>query len=155
MAVSWAVACASAGGGAGQSSSPTPRSGHTFTTLAGGEVHVLFGGSGQEASAGGKAASTLNDVHVCCVAPDTSAITWAPLAVEGPAPPPRARHAAVALDARRLLVFGGLDQKVRYNDCWVLDVVGHCWNTAEVAGTPPPPRAHHTGRCSALQPVVC
>lgn len=145
MAVSWVAACAGAGGLAGDAAAgPAPRSGHTFTTLAGGETHVLFGGSGQ-GSGSAKGASALSDVHICRVAPADGAVTWAPLAVEGPAPPPRARHSAVALDAKRLLIFGGLDQKTRYNDCWVLDASTRRWSAASVAGDPPPPRAHHTG----------
>lgn len=145
MAVSWAAACAGATSSTEPSCAPAPRSGHTFTTLTGGDVHVLFGGSGQGRTASSKAASALNDVHICSVAPDNGAVTWAPLAVQGPSPPPRARHTAVALDARRMLVFGGLDQKVRFNDCWVLDVTARSWSAAQVAGTPPLPRAHHTG----------
>ncbi len=147
MAVSWAAACVGAGGGMEPSGAPAPRSGHTFTTLAGGDVHILFGGSGQGRTNGSKAASAFNDVHVCSVAPDSGVVTWAPLVVQGPAPPPRARHTAVAIDACRLLMFGGLDQKIRYNDCWVLDVTARSWSVAQVAGTPPPPRAHHTGGC--------
>lgn len=142
MAVSWGAVC---GGGA---AAPPPRAGHTFTTLAGGDTHVLFGGSGQ--GAGGRAAS-LADAHVCRVAPDSGAVAWAPLAVEGPAPPARARHTAVALDSKRMLVFGGLVQpdKTRLNDVWILDVGARRWEAAAPEGGPPPARAHHTGKTRA------
>jgi dynein heavy chain len=139
MALAW-VRCGGAAT-AGDSSSPLPRSGHTFTTLAGGDVHVLFGGTGLGAD--GKAAA-LGDAHTCRVAADGS-VSWQALSVQGPSPAPRARHTAVALDSRRLLVWGGIERKCRFNDCWVLDVAAQRWTAAEVRGTPPQPRAHHTG----------
>lgn len=63
--------------GAGQ---PQPRSGHSFTTLAGGETHVLFGGTGH--GSGGKAAY-LSDAHVCRTGADGT-VAWTPLDVQGP-----------------------------------------------------------------------
>ena len=62
-----------------------------------------------------------------------------------PQPAPRARHTAVPLDGRRLLVWGGLDSKQRFQDLWVLDVTAKQWAAVEAQGTPPPARAHHTG----------
>jgi dynein heavy chain len=120
---------------------PSPRSGHTLTTLAGGETHVLFGGAGRGA---GSKASYLCDAHIARVTPANGGVTWQALATTGDAPPPRARHTAVALDERRLLVWGGTDQKQQFNDCWVLDVQTASWKAVEVAGTAPQPRAHHT-----------
>lgn len=61
-------------------------------------------------------------------------------------PAPRARHTAVPLDGRRLLVWGGLDSKQRFQDLWLLDVAAKQWAAVEVQGAPPPARAHHTGR---------
>lgn len=69
------VACASAPTG-----QPQPRSGHSLTTLAGGETHVLFGGTGL--GAGGKAAY-LNNAHVCRLGAD-GAVAWTPLQTQGP-----------------------------------------------------------------------
>ena len=62
----------------------------------------------------------------------------------GPVPPPRARHTAVAIDDKRLLVFGGIDMKRRYNDTWVLNIKTGGWEEIVVQGEIPPARAHHT-----------
>lgn len=43
-----------------------------------------------------------------------------------------------------LLVFGGLDQRLRYNDVWLLDVESKTWTKVEVEGEVPMARAHHT-----------
>lgn len=165
------------GGAQGQ---PQARSGHSFTSLAGGETHVLFGGTGL--GAGGKAAY-LNDAHVCRVGAD-GAVAWASVPVHGPQvgagmmeaavqgwplqkpdkcarapaptqPAPRARHTAVPLDGRRLLVWGGLDSKQRFHDLWVLDVTAKQWAAVEAQGTAPPARAHHTGGCRLAQLEGC
>lgn len=73
LPLAWA-ACA---GAAGQ---PQARAGHSFTTLVGGETHVLFGGTGL--GTGGKA-THLNDAHICRVGAD-GAVTWAALQTQGP-----------------------------------------------------------------------
>ena len=71
--LAWA-ACAAAAG------QPQARAGHSFTTLVGGETHVLFGGTGL--GTGGKA-THLNDAHICRVGAD-GAVTWAALQTQGP-----------------------------------------------------------------------
>ena len=134
------VPCGGQGGGTPPHATPLPRSGHSFTTLVGGDVHVLFGGVG---GSPGAEAAYLADAHVARVGSD-GGVTWQPVVAEGPAPAPRARHTAVALDSRRLLVWGGLEHTARFNDCWVLDVSAQRWAPARVQGGPPSPRAHHT-----------
>ncbi|EFN60095.1 hypothetical protein CHLNCDRAFT_133411 [Chlorella variabilis] len=103
------VACSGGSGPGASPAGPLPRCGHTFTTLANGDVHVLFGGAGRGT---GTKATYLADAHVARVAADGS-VTWQA-------------------------------HKVRFNDCWILDVSAQRWALAEVAGSPPTPRAHHT-----------
>lgn len=139
-----AAACAWAPAG-GSGPAPQPRSGHTFTTC--GDTHVLFGGTVH--GAGGKAAF-LSDAWIAQVQAD-GAVAWQPLAAEGPAPAPRARHSAVPLDSRRVLIWGGLDHKARFNDLWVLDIPTKRWQEVHAQGAPPPARAHHSGGCWGLE----
>jgi dynein heavy chain len=56
------------------------------------------------------------------------------------------------LDSNRMLVFGGLDKRTRFNDVWVLDVDEKAWKQIEVAADEekgcPEARAHFTAtRC--------
>lgn len=48
------------------------------------------------------------------------------------------------IDDKRLLVFGGLNKRVRYNDVWLLNHEEKTWTAVEVGGTAPEPRAHFT-----------
>ena len=50
----------------------------------------------------------------------------------------------MALDKKRLLIFGGIDHRKRFNDLWVLDVSTWKWSQPAVTGEAPKPRAHHT-----------
>lgn len=124
---------------AGGAAAPEPRSGHSFTSLSD-DTHMLFGGTGLGAA--GKAAY-MNDAWLCKVS-EAGAVSWAPLDAQ-PAPAPRARHTAVPLDGRRLLVFGGVDQTQYHGDLWVLDVPSKTWTPVTAGGPAPAPRAHHTG----------
>jgi hypothetical protein len=105
------------------------------------DTHVLFGGSGLVESG---TADYFADVYIARVMPTDGSVLWQPVAVEGSVPPARARHSAVALDARRMLIWGGMEHKQRFNDCWILDIKAGQWTAAEVSGSPPAPRAHHT-----------
>ena len=72
------------------------------------------------------------------------------------APPPRARHAAFALDDNNLLIFGGVDKRSRFNDLWVYncptktwtEVIAEGWQHTDESGEKalitPAPRAHFT-----------
>ena len=48
------------------------------------------------------------------------------------------------IDEKHLLIFGGLDKRIRYNDVWVYDLDQKGWSLVQVEGTPPDPRAHFT-----------
>ena len=137
---------------------PEARSGHSFTSL--GDRFILFGGSGRGAN--GKA-QAFNDVkeldtsvrrialvnqvasHSILLLQDSDEYKWKELVASNP-PPPRARHAALALDDRRVLVFGGINKRIRYSDVWVLDIEEKAWKQIEPAADPefgsPEPRAH-------------
>lgn len=89
------VACSGGSGPGASPAGPLPRCGHTFTTLANGDVHVLFGGAGRGT---GTKATYLADAHVARVAADGS-VTWQAVATEGAAPAPRARHSGAGQQA--------------------------------------------------------
>ncbi|DBA86689.1 TPA: Dynein alpha chain, flagellar outer arm [Trebouxia sp. C0004] len=48
------------------------------------------------------------------------------------------------LDQKRLLIFGGINRRVRYNDVWVLNVADKKWEQPKIEGPCPAARAHHT-----------
>ena len=50
----------------------------------------------------------------------------------------------MALDDKHLLVFGGIDNKTRYDDTWLLNIKTGSWQQVAVDGPRPPARAHHT-----------
>lgn len=51
---------------------------------------------------------------------------------------------AVQIDDKRLLVFGGLDKRSRYNDAWLFHTDSKNWEQLQVQGPCPEPRAHFT-----------
>ena len=110
---------------------PVPRSGHTFNTC--GPKNVLFGGCGRK---DGKA-TTFADVWSLDLSnPDV--LKWVELSPEAGAagaPAPRSRHTATNIGGNRLLVFGGLNHRTRYNDVWIYDAKGKhgAWTKPELA----------------------
>jgi len=48
------------------------------------------------------------------------------------------------IDERRLLVFGGLDKRTRFNDVWIFHTQELTWQEQKVEGPAPEPRAHFT-----------
>ena len=50
---------------------------------------------------------------------------------------------------QELLVFGGLNQRIRYNDVWILNVEDKKWTKVDVEGEQPLSRAHHTATLHA------
>jgi hypothetical protein len=47
------------------------------------------------------------------------------------------------LVGRKLVIFGGWNGRVSYNDMWIFDTDGLTWLKPKTAGTPPPPRHGH------------
>ncbi len=48
------------------------------------------------------------------------------------------------LDQKRLLIFGGINRRIRYDDVWVLNVADKKWEQPKIEGPCPAARAHHT-----------
>eukprot|EP00058_Branchiostoma_floridae_P003737 XP_002589225.1 hypothetical protein BRAFLDRAFT_74617 [Branchiostoma floridae] len=69
--------------------------------------------------------------------------SWYKPLVMGDSPTPRSGHSAVLL-GERLVVFGGWDAPVCYNDVSILDLCLMDWTQPEVTGKPPAPRSWHT-----------
>ncbi|KAL0878009.1 hypothetical protein Bca101_027715 [Brassica carinata] len=114
---------------------PSPRDSHSCTTV--GDNLFVFGGSD------GK--HYLNDLHVL----DTSSHTWKCLEVRGEEPDTREAHSATLI-GRYIVIFGGcgkvsgLDDKVFYNDLYVLDTETITWQRPATTGTRPFARECHT-----------
>jgi N-acetylneuraminic acid mutarotase len=88
--------------------------------------------------------TAFNDVYTLDFS-DTETFRWAKLDMgDQPAPPPRARHTATVIGEGKILVFGGLDRRKRYNDVWVLDTMQKTWTCVVPEGKAPSPRAHHS-----------
>ena len=90
----------------------------------------------------------LNDVHALELDGGGEAASWSSLQCSTPAPEPRWRHIAAALDEEKMIVFGGIGNKTkRLNDVWVLDVAPDIpsWTEKTVTGEAPCPRGHHSG----------
>jgi len=118
---------------------PSPRSGHTFTNVGG--RFFVFGGCGNEDGH----AKAFNDLYEL----DTSGedMKWKkfPVNADSPLPPPRARHAAIPLDDKNLLIFGGLDKRHRFDDLWVFNTNDKVWTQVVPSGdAKPDARAHFT-----------
>ncbi len=63
---------------------------------------------------------------------------------DGVAPLSRYGHTAVATAAFTMVVFGGRNGTVYYNDVAIYDMVANSWLPVAVSGTAPSPRAYHT-----------
>lgn len=146
---------AAGGGGAGQNPPrwPTHRQGHSATVMDCGIV--LFGGS--------YPAMALNDTWL--LQPDTTTATdsdadddahqlFVRAQPDGPLPLPRAGHAAVTVDRRHLLIFGGnTSESTLAPDLWCLDTCagldnlpgsGYSWSEVSVTGMRPSARIGHS-----------
>jgi len=116
--------------------SPCPRSGHSFTSV--GDHFLLFGGVGRK----GDKPQSLNDLYELDTS-DIDEFKWKEVVTQT-SPPPRARHAAIPLDEKQLLIFGGIDKRTRYNDVWIFSTEERAWSPIQVYGAAPEPRAHFT-----------
>ncbi|MEW5298846.1 MAG: hypothetical protein WDW36_001923 [Sanguina aurantia] len=126
---------------------PASRSGHTFTTV--GERFLLFGGCGRK---DGKA-QAFNDLWELD-ASDPDEYRWKELVVSGTLPPARGRHAAIQLDDKHLLIYGGLDKRLRFSDVWVYSCESRAWTQPAVEGAIPDPRAHFTATKFGTQVII-
>lgn len=60
-------------------------------------------------------------------------------------PPINVCACAIQLDSKRLLIFGGVNRRTRFNDLWVFDAASDgkgSWARVETEGLAPEPRAH-------------
>lgn len=125
--------------------SPGPRAFHSAAPLArGGAVVAVFGGHTLTLEAGGRKRRVFfNDTWLCRQSADGE-WEWsrAPIAEGSRLPPKRDMAALVALDADRLLLFGGRSEQQRaLNDCWLFDLgSGGTWRQLAAEGAAPPPR---------------
>ena len=120
---------------------PPWRESHTCVPVTRGAsvAHVVFGGFGEPkpetrsstaSDAAAQLSSSSSATQLCCEgAPLNDAflvdanLRWRALRPSGPAPTPRGGHAACAVSAAEVLVFGGRDARGRYlNDVAVLEL---------------------------------
>ena len=93
--------------------SPVGRAGHSVVAL--GNRLAFYGGHGDEGWIQRK------DVYFeDIVILHRDQVRWAKGVAEGPGPAARAYHSMTALDARRVLLFGGFDGRHAFGDAWWL-----------------------------------
>lgn len=118
---------------------PSPRYGHSAVLMNGGSRMFVFGGRG-DSQGGGKAkagdSAALRDMFFL----DMDALGW--FQVQWTTDCPRARfgHGCEALDAERMVVFGGWDGTTSMNDLWLFDSSTFTWKQPKCSGKPPPAR---------------
>ena len=118
---------------------PSARSGHSITVS--GNKAIIFGGCG--VAKDGNTVQIFNETWELGLGGDV--YSWTLVEAMGDEPTPRWRHTATLLPGDdTVLVFGGLNKGMRFNDSYVLSVAKMEWNIKECAGTPPCPRSHHT-----------
>eukprot|EP00002_Diphylleia_rotans_P014307 TRINITY_DN2788_c0_g2_i3.p1 TRINITY_DN2788_c0_g2~~TRINITY_DN2788_c0_g2_i3.p1 ORF type:complete len:560 (-),score=132.18 TRINITY_DN2788_c0_g2_i3:419-2098(-) len=109
---------------------PQSRAGHSATAC----DHMIY------VFGGGDGTVYLNDLHVL----DTETLSWTQAYVSGTPPAPRSRHSATMLPGKRMLVFGGGDERRVYDDIYCLDIATMSWARLRTNGTPPAARWAHS-----------
>lgn len=96
--------------------SPGPRYGHAMAYDSDRGVTVFFGGEFSEV---GGDPECFNDTW------EYDGVSWKRIAIEGPTPPPRSRH-AMCYDnlLNTVILFGGRNQDTYYNDVWNYESTG-------------------------------
>jgi hypothetical protein len=80
---------------------------------------------------------------------------WATnVAASGTTPAGRYGHTAVATTLNTMIVFGGRNGSILYNDVQILDMVEMEWLSNTTTGTPPSPRAYHTAVIDHYQHIM-
>jgi predicted small integral membrane protein len=117
-------------------SAPSERAGHSAIYDPVRDRTVVFGG-------GGFSASFLSDVWALSFA---GSGTWSELLPAAPSSVGVETHTAVYDPLRyRMLVFGGFDGSIAYNDVWTLSLgVGPVWSKLTPTGPAPSARSGHT-----------
>ncbi len=114
---------------------PSARSGHTWTVDPSSAVAYLFGGAG--VAADGTAAPVVDDLW----AYDMTADSWQALQPPDATPGSRRDHAAAWIDGLGLVVAGGRGVDGVLDDLWAYDPNANGWRTLDVVGPSPPARA--------------
>jgi len=90
---------------------------------------------------GGKDSSSLyNNISLYLLETDT----WAMARPAGPVPAARYGHSAVVSAQNLMIVFGGRNQSMFFNDIAVYDLVENRWLQRAISGQPPKARIGHT-----------
>lgn len=114
-------------------SAPTPRLGHSTTTLPDGKL-LVFGGRADS--------KHYNDIHIF----DPVRLAWVK-SVQSPKsfPESRSGHTAIlASDLTHIIVFGGTSAHYKYfTNTFTLDTATLTWAKLETKGDPPPKRGGH------------
>lgn len=58
------------------------------------------------------------------------------------------------LDDKHLLIYGGLDKRLRFSDVWVYSCESRAWTQPAVEGAIPDPRAHFTATKFGTQVII-
>ena len=119
---------------------PGGRSGHTLNVLGNPRKGFVFGGC---ADRDGEPVY-LNDLYAMDLSGDQP--KWSKCDPEGKAPPARWRHTSTTISNTQMLVFGGISDGSRLNDCHILDAEGETpsWQDVAPGGVAPSPRSYHT-----------
>lgn len=126
---------------------PCARSGHSLVVV--GRRAVCFGGCADS----NDAPALLNDSYALDLN-DPNNPRWSKMDVdESTLPPARWRHTGTAIDDNNMLVWGGIGEKTRYNDTYVLDMSDETakWHERKPDGNPPAPRSYHTATLIGLR----
>ena len=80
---------------------------------------------------------------------------WSKVEAAGEPPCARYGHSATTLEKKgKIVVCGGQDQTVQYNDVFLLDFKADAWSTPTVTGTPPIVRMKHTANAISDKTIL-
>jgi len=115
-------------------SKPTPKGdspgklrAHSANTI--GKLVYFFGG--------GDPVSPRNDIYIL----DTVKMTWTQLKSSGTTPQARGYHTSTLMKDRNIIIYGGSNGKVCFNDVYIFDTVSNFWSKCVIEN--PSPRFAH------------